>query len=413
MFRLVVTLVLGVACTMASPALARSIATVGSFPSPAPPGSGEPRLTQGPGGAIAMSWIERRAATGHRLRWALWNGRRWSTPATIAAGDSFFVNWADFPSVRWLGGTRWAAHWLWKSGAGRYAYDVRISRSEDGGRTWSAPVTPHRDRTETEHGFVSLLAESGDARAIWLDGRKFAGREPGDEGAEMTVRTAVIGAGGRLTHEAELDARGCECCATAAARTSRGVLVAWRDRDAKEVRDISLARLEGGRWTKPYPLHRDGWTIAGCPVNGPALDAIGDRVAVAWFTGAGDRARVLAALSSDGGRSFGAPIPIDEGAPLGRVGIAALGDGGAVVSWLETSRDDVRILARRVSPAGEARQPIRVAVTSASRASGFPQIVRSGEELVLAWTDAGTPSRIRLARVKLSGAAGARGTASR
>ncbi len=63
--------------------------------------------------------------------------------------------------------------------------------------------------------------------------------------------------------------------------------------------------------------------------------ALGDRVALAWFTAEGDSPRALLAFSTDGGRSFGAPIRVDEEQTLGRVDVAMLPDGRAVVSWLE------------------------------------------------------------------------------
>src|SRR5258708_7811707 len=62
------------------------------------------------------------------------------------------------------------------------ASGIGIRQSGDGGRTWSAPLTPHRDGTATEHGFVSLAAESGDLAAVWLDGRKTAGHDEGAPG---------------------------------------------------------------------------------------------------------------------------------------------------------------------------------------------------------------------------------------
>ena len=372
-----------------------------SMPSPAGLGSAQPRLIALEDG-IAMSWLER-YGQGHRLRWSRWRDQRWSRPVTIAQGDSFFVNWADFPSVRWLGGTRWAAHWLWKSGAGTYSYDVRLSQSEDDGRSWSRPILPHRDGTATEHGFGTLLRDDHGVRAVWLDGRNFSGPEAdGNAGANMTVRTAVLAPNGRLSDEHELDDRSCECCATAAVRTARGVLVAYRDRGADEIRDIALVRHEHGRWTKPYRLHADGWKIAGCPVNGPAMDASGDRVVIAWYTAAADTPRVFAAFSEDGGRAFSNPIRIDGGDPLGRVGATLLPDGSALVSWLENGGGKSAIKVRRVSRDGGVWPPQIVAASSSARNSGFPQIVRSNGEVWFAWTESGSQPRVRIARSTVS-----------
>ena len=106
-------------------------------------------------------------------------------------------------------------------------------------------------------------------------------------------------------------------------------MLAYRGRSNADVRDIKVIRLDHGDWTKPVVVHADGWQIHGCPVNGPAIDAMGDVVAVAWFTGADDTQRVNVAFSQDGGKSFGRPIAIDEGAPRGRGGITILPDGSA------------------------------------------------------------------------------------
>jgi hypothetical protein len=384
----------------ASSAQATPRLTVHRAPSPAGPGSAQPRLLS-VDGVVAMSWLER-YGRGHRLKWSRWDGRQWAKPVTIAAGDSFFVNWADFPSVHWLGGSRFAAHWLWKSGVGTYAYDVRVSHSEDNGHTWSRPITPHRDGTATEHGFASLLPDDRGFRAVWLDGRNFAGRAESEHaGANMTLRTAVFGPGAVRADERELDDRCCECCATAAVKTRNGVLVAYRDRSAGEIRDIALVRREGGRWTAPYRLHADGWKIAGCPVNGPAMDANGDRVVIAWFTAPNDSARVFAAFSGDGGKHFGKPIRVDAGNPMGRVGTALLDDGSAAISWLEGS-GSTSVQMRRVAESGRRGDAHTIAVSSQARASGFPQIVRSGDQLWFAWTAPGPNSLIRVARTTWS-----------
>jgi hypothetical protein len=373
-----------------------------ALPMPSPSGSAEPRLAPGPDGTLALSWLEPGTGSGHRLRWSHWTGRQWTKPTTIAEGDSFFVNWADFPSIRWLDGRRWVAHWLWRNGGDTYAYEVRLSFSEDGGKTWGKPVVPHRDGTQTEHGFVTLLAEAGSARVVWLDGRNFEERgEDSQPGPEMTVRTALVASDGAIRQEAELDDRACDCCATAAVSTGTGMVVAYRDRSADEVRDISAVRLGEGGWSKPTSVHADGWMIAGCPVNGPALDAAGQNVGITWYTAAAESARVLTAWSSDGGQTFAPPVRVDEGAPLGRVGMALLADKSAFVTWLEGGAKDSRVLGRRVSPTGERGEALTIARTSAARASGFPQVARVGTDLFFAWTEAGQVPRIRGARLRL------------
>ncbi len=104
-------------------------------------------------------------------------------------------------------------------------------------------------------------------RMVWLDGRNFAKAEGSDDSdghshdmsAEMTLRSALLHPDGRLSGEALLDDRVCDCCQTDAVRTSRGALVAYRDRSPDELRDISLVRLEDGEWSDPYPLHPDNW----------------------------------------------------------------------------------------------------------------------------------------------------------
>jgi len=133
----------------------------------------------------------------------------------------------------------------------------------------------------------------------------------------------------------------------------------------------------------------DGWETAACPVNGPAIAASGSEVVVAWFTMANDIARVRFARSSDGAASFSTPIDIDAEQANGRMDVALLDNGNAVVSWLRTGTDNQGELAIRVvSKTGKLGAVQMIAPTSADRPAGFPQMISTGTQLVFAWTDA-------------------------
>jgi peroxiredoxin len=261
----------------------------------------------------------------------------------------------------------------------------------------------HDDKTQTEHGFVSMLKEGGGVRAFWLDGRETAGAE-GHEGhgkGAMTLRTAVLG--GSLGSGELLDERVCDCCGTSAAMTSEGPVVVYRNRDENEVRDIFILRRVQGKWSPPSPVHADGWRVPGCPVNGPSVAARGGRIAVAWYTYAEDRPRVRLAFSDDAGATFGAPIDVDGPmggrVPLGRVDVMLEDDGSALVGWLASEREEASILVRRVTMDRRMGDALHIAKTRSSRQSGFPRMERWGDSLVVAWTEAATPSRLRLIRL--------------
>lgn len=378
--------------------------------SPARPGSGQPFLAPARGG-VWMSWTES-ASSGHRVAASFFDGSTWSAPSTVAEGDRFFVNWADFPSIQPFGDLL-VAHWLWRGGEATYDYGVRLSWSMDGGATWAEPWTPHGDGTPTEHGFVSLFAAGGAVWAAWLDGRAMVAR-----GGPMSLRarslpvtpftTAAGSAQGETPRpgaaapaagpELLVDGRSCECCQTDAAVVGGVPVLVYRDRAEGEVRDISVSRLIDSDWTNPVSVHEDGWVIGGCPVNGPAIAARDGRVAVAWFTAPEGRPRVSVAFSDDGAATFGPPTRIDAGQPAGRVDVVMLDDGSALVTWIERTAAGARILSRRAAAGGGVGAFVSLADTDAGRAAGFPRIARLGPgRLMLAWTDPAGTGRVRVA----------------
>jgi hypothetical protein len=223
----------------------------------------------------------------------------------------------------------------------------------------------------------------------------------GDEHHFVKTLSAVqFGPNGTATSREILDPDVCSCCSTDIAETSAGAVAVYRDHEPGEIRDIAIVRRVGGRWTAPAPVHRDGWKIAACPTNGPAVSASGSAVAVAWFTAAGERPQVKVAFSSDSGATFGAPVKVDDGTPSGWADVVVLGGGRALVSWLERTGPGVGEVRVREVSAGRAHPATVVASASSGRATGVPMMARAGADVIVAWRD----GRVKTAR--LTGAAG-------
>jgi hypothetical protein len=163
--------------------------------------------------------------------------------------------------------------------------------------------------------------------------------------------------------------------------TTSGLVAVYRDRSDKEIRDISVVRKTKSGWTRPKSVHADGWQIAGCPVNGPQIDAAGKLVAVSWFTGANNDPHVAIAFSKDAGATFGAPIRVSAGIARGRTDVVLLGDGSAAVSWVSQEGDKLRLHLRRVQADGTLGTPVDL-----GEASGFPRVARWNDNVAAVWS---------------------------
>lgn len=354
------------------------------------PASMGPYLMPSPRGVV-LSWLEMRDATA-TLRFAERSpDGRWTTPQTVSAGTDWFVSEVDVPSVLRLADGSLVAQWLKAVDLATEAYDVRLATSRDNGRTWSGPVAPHHDGTSTQHGFVSMFewpsAQGGGLGLVWLDGRAMSPAPTGPGSDEMGLHMARFDPSGKQTEEAPLNTRVCECCPTSVALSASGPVVAFRDRSPDEVRDIQVLRFDAPGWAAPVRVHADGWTLDSCPVNGPAVAASGDRVAVAWWSAPGDDGHAFVAFSADRGKTFGQAVRVDDMASLGHVGVVLLDDGSAVVTWIEFGDDGARLRARRVEPSGTKSAAQQLAGGNGRYVSGIPRVARVGDTLVFAWTE--------------------------
>ncbi len=357
---------------------------------PAPNGSMEPHWSTTFDGNLLLSWIEPAKNDAYAMRYAIRRGGQWSEPRTVVTDRRFFRQPAEAPSMVSFPGGALLAEWVEVPNDSSEAEYIYVSASKDGVQ-WTTPVMANQDRNPVQHALVSMAA-SGDQEAslIWLEALK-------GEDAPSRLMRALVSSAGKVIKEEILEPDVCTCCPTSIVRTSRGLLVAYRGHTPQEIRDIAVKRFENGRWAPAKVLNPDRWKINACPVNGPAVAANGDQVAIAWYTEANDKPRVQVIFSSDAGNTFSKPVTVSTDSALGHAS-AALTEGGVLVSWLEAGDKSSEVRVRFVSTAGVPGSPLRVA-TGSQQSLGYPRLVRSGQEIWITW---GNSQRGKVQTARLS-----------
>ncbi len=374
---------------------------------PAAAGSSAPDLSVAPDGRLLLSWINRTEGRRNALQFGSYTDKGgWqSQPRTIAVGNSLMVNWADTPHMRGTpDGALWM-QWLQTDAASPMAYDTVLARSRDGGMTWNQITRVNNDGKAAEHGFAAMWAEGEDAIGVaWLDGRDNAPEhDDGDHAAgAMQLRQLDFDLDLQRGTDNVLDASVCDCCQTDAAVTTKGPLVVYRDRSEDDIRDIAVVRRTTGKWNAPVSVHADGWKIAGCPVNGPAIAASGHDAVVGWYSEAGNTPALRLARTTDAGDTFAAPVMVESGAQvLGRVDVA-IGEKQVWVTWLREANGVQTLMLARYTP-DLSRELQRMEISTLKgrgHATGTPKLVVNSTAAWLVWTDViGGVSHLQGARI--------------
>jgi hypothetical protein len=132
-------------------------------------------------------------------------------------------------------------------------------------------------------------------------------------------------------------------------------------------------------------------------VNGPSLAANKQNVVAAWYTGKEGRASVQIAFSSDSGATFQTPAIVDSvgenKSVVGKVGVALLDSGDAVVSWIRRQGGKAAIVLSRVRNDGRILSS-QVIAQDSSGSLGYPRMQNNGSELLVSWAGTKEAGRV-------------------
>ena len=316
---------------------------------------------------------------------------------------------------------------VWGAKAG--TTDIRVSRSVDGGLTFSESTVLNAKGSAGDRGWhAAAVDSSGVVHTMWLDHRGLAGRPKGEHdhhaGTDMSQLSglyyAAVGAGARgasgasgawrVIPERELVKGVCYCCKTSLVTGLDGTLyAAWRHVYPGNIRDIAFtSSRDGGKtFAPPSRVSSDQWQLAGCPDDGPAM-AVGQDggVHVVWPTVVTTEETTRGALfyaSTRDGQTFTSRLEIPTlGAPKpSHPMIASDEAGGFVVAWDEVQGGVRRAFTRRLRFNSAGYPTFGDAAELDKVGSAYPVLTATTRGVFVAWTHGtGASSEIRVRRLE-------------
>lgn len=264
---------------------------------------------------------------------------------------------------------------------------IRFSRSADGGKTFSAPITVNDNLEIISHRFDSLAVNGkGQVYLAWLDKREQGIAEAKGEKYNGSALYYAMSDDGGVSFQPNAKAADhvCECCRTAMTMdTDDQAVVIWRHIFDNNIRDHALVKLDGKM--APVRLSNENWSIAACPHHGPSISIAQDGVYhAAWFSNAPDMRGLFYSHSADQGKSFSKPLSFGNlKAQPARPYVLSLGKRVYIV-WKEFDGESTSVNLIQSADGGRLwSEPKKMASTADT--SDHPMLVANGEKAYLSW----------------------------
>lgn len=198
---------------------------------------------------------------------------QFSPPQLLDTGsDEISADGENRPKIAW-GPNGWVVISYTQPLSKPYTGNIRMLRSDDGGKTFGLPFTVHDDRQLITHRFESIAFDKqGNLFTLWVDKRDQPPKGSGVDYPGAAIYRKVSKDGGKTFGEDQkLADHSCECCRIAITSNGQGKLFGvWRHVFGSQTRDHAFAELAGPT-NKIVRASWDEWDINACPHHGPGL----------------------------------------------------------------------------------------------------------------------------------------------
>jgi len=350
--------------------------------------AGSADLALGPAGqlAVAYQWWRRMPTSSKQIRLARSNdgGKTWIQQATPLdpSGKAFA------PKVAWGGDQNLVVVWSDEQRSNR-VWDVYARHSPDGGATWEPEQLLSRfaQNTPTDAYIRPELVSDGQKTfwAVWVGIRS---------GRSRLYLSRSIDAGHTWGEPVELSGQSQSVFGHRLVRSGERLLVVWQDKRTGRDRLFAVSSSDGGiTWTAPTridhlpdDLQTDAFGVM--TVMSPAGE-----VFVTWYDGRNGRDDIFVGRSADGGRTWDdkdVRLDMDEaGTAVSRSpNIARAADGRIAVAWEDdrAGYEGVYLRVRGSGPRASWGPETRVEPPSTKKAARLPFVLWAADgSLQLAW----------------------------
>lgn len=313
-------------------------------------------------------------------------GKTWSSPRRVQQqGEPVSADGENRPKIAF--GRKGEIYITYtKPLAKPYTGEIRFVRSDDGGKSFAAPITVHANRDLITHRFESLIVDrEGRVYVAWIDKRDMQAaiaRKRKYAGAALYYAVSDDG-GVSFKGDYKVADHSCECCRIALALNPQGIPMAlWRHVFEPNARDHALAELRPDG--KPGLLTRasfDDWRVDACPHQGPALAYADSGIRhQTWFNMKGEEGGVYYAAADASGK-LGMPLRLGSEQAM-HADIAVRGREVAL-AWKQFDGKSTAILGRLSQDGGQTWADVELARTQG--ASDQPRLLASDSAIVLVW----------------------------
>jgi hypothetical protein len=326
-------------------------------------GEAPPKIAFGPSGALYAVYTVGKEVAGERFPLSALrivtsadNGKSWTSPVTVTDGEP------------------WGSHSF---------HALHVAPNGDVYVSWLGK--PDHDAT---------MAANASMPAMKMASMQQGAADPhAAHGASTSWITRSTDGGKTWSARARVDmGEACPCCRTSLATGADGSLfMAWRHIYPGSVRDVVVARSDdrGATWGEPVRVHEDDWKFDACPHAGPAIatDARGT-LHVTWWTGKEGDAGVFYTQSTDGGKTFSQPIALGTAqySRPAHVQLSLADSSRVIVVWDDGTKQTPRVVAR-VSNDGGLHFADAVTFSDPGRAASFPVLAVTHDSISVAWSE--------------------------